>query len=446
MVKLTGTFSKLQKVHTLVIGDFMLDRYTYGEVNRISPEAPVSILKVDSEKMLPGGAGNVVLNLLSLGSKVTAIGRVGDDIQGDILKKLLEDKKANVDYLYVQKNYKTSLKNRFIAESQQILRVDFEKIQPLLEELENEILKKLKTVLKTIDVVAISDYGKGFLSDRLLRNLIDMANDKKIPVIVDPKGKNFKKYKKAFILKPNLKEAYIAANLNETKDLKVAAQNILKQTDVEHLMITRSKDGISLFSKGKEPKNFPAKTKEVKDVTGAGDTVLAMLCIVVANKLSLEHACELCNIAASIAIEHIGCTEITLSSFAKRLLEYDIENKIFDFSHLFALKKVIENKKFSLLSVNSFHSITNIFKAIKKLSKINSEIIIFVLDENPDDEFVDLLSSINEVNFIILNNSNLKNLVDEINPTDVYIMKKNQLCKLNDPKELIKISSISNKI
>ncbi|NGX41422.1 MAG: Bifunctional protein HldE [Candidatus Anoxychlamydiales bacterium] len=439
MVKLTGTFSKLQKKHTLVIGDFMLDRYTYGEVKRISPEAPVSILKVDNEKMLPGGAGNVVLNLLSLGAKVTAIGRVGDDIQGDILKKLLKDKNANVDYLFTQKNHKTSLKNRFIAESQQILRVDFEKIEPLLEELENKIIKKLEKVLKSIDVVAISDYGKGFLSDRLLKSLIDMANDKNIPVIVDPKGKDFKKYEKATILKPNLKEAYAAANLNDTADIEIASKNILDITNVNYLMITKSKDGISIFSKDKKTKNFPVKTKEVKDVTGAGDTVLAMLCIAIANKLSIDHACELCNIAASIAIEHIGCKEITLSSFAKRLLEYDTENKIFDFSHLFALKKVIENNKFSLLGINSSHLITDIFKSIKKLSKTNSQVIIYVLDENPDDEFVDLLSSINEVSFIILNNSNLKNLIDEINPTDIYIMKKNQLSKLNDTKELIKL-------
>ncbi|NGX52641.1 MAG: Bifunctional protein HldE [Candidatus Anoxychlamydiales bacterium] len=440
MVKLTGPFSKLQKVHTLVIGDFMLDRYTYGEVRRISPEAPVSILKVDTEKMLPGGAGNVVLNLLSLGSKVTAIGRVGDDLQGDILKKLLKDKNANVDYLYTQKNYKTSLKNRFIAESQQILRVDFEKIDSLLKELEEKIIKKLEKVLKSIDIVAISDYGKGFLSDRLLKFIIDLAKSKNIPVIVDPKGKNFKKYEKATILKPNLKEAYAAANLNEYEDIELVSKNILDKTNVDFLMITRSKDGISVFSKNKKAKNFPVKTKEVKDVTGAGDTVLAMLCIALASKLSIDHACELCNIAASIAIEHIGCKEITLSLFAKRLLEYDIENKIFDFSHLFTLKKVLEGCEFSLLGINSTHSITDIFKSIKKLSKKNHEIIIYILDENPKDEFVDLLSSINEVSFIILNNSNLKNLIAEINPTNIYAMKKNQLNKLNNTKELIKRS------
>jgi len=439
MVKLTGHFSKLQKVHTLVIGDFMLDRYTYGEIRRISPEAPVSILKVDKEKMQPGGAGNVVLNLLSLGSKVTAIGRVGDDIQGDILKKLLKDKNANVDYLFTQKNHKTSLKNRFIAESQQILRVDFEKIDYLLKELEEKIIKKLEKILTSIDVVAISDYGKGFLSEKLLRYVIDLSNLKNIPVIVDPKGKDFKKYEKATILKPNLKEAYVAANLNEAEDIELVSKNILDKTNVEYLMITRSKDGISIFSKNKKVKNFPVKTREVKDVTGAGDTVLAMLCIAIANKLSIAHACELCNVAASIAIEHIGCKDIPLSLFAKRLLEYDSENKIFDFSHLFALKKVSGDNEFSLLGINSSHSIIDIFKSIKKLSKKNHEIIIYVLDENPKDEFIDLLSSINEVSFIILNNSNLKNLIAEINPTSIYILKDNQICKLNDTKELIKL-------
>jgi len=436
MVKLTGTFSKLQKIHALVIGDFMLDRYTFGEITRISPEAPVSILNVDNEKMMPGGAGYVALNLLSLGSKVTVIGRIGDDIQGDILKKLLKDKNANIDYLYPQKKYKTSLKNRFIAESQQLLRVDFEEIKPLEENLESNIIKSFENILKSVDVVAISDYGKGFLSDKLLKYLIDIANEKNIPVIVDPKGKDFKKYENATILKPNLKEAFIAANLTPSDDIEIAAQKIIDITNVKYLMITRSKDGIGVFSKDKKTKNFVAKPKEVKDVTGAGDTVLAILCIAIANKLTIDNASELCNIAASIAIEHIGCVEITLKAFAKRLLEYDIQNKIFDFSHLFALKKVLENKKFSILGVDSTNQITYIFKAIKKLAKENSEIIIYIFDENPKDEFVDLLSSISEVSFIILNNSNLKNLLDELTSANIYIIKENDLSKVNNTQYL----------
>jgi len=439
MVKLTGTFSRLQKINSLVIGDFMLDRYTYGNINRISPEAPVSILKVKKEKMQPGGAGNVVLNLLSLGSRVKTIGRIGDDLEGDILLNLLKEQNAETTHLFVQKDYKTPVKNRFIAESQQILRVDFEKVQKLSQEIENQIIEKLPEMLLSIQVIAMSDYAKGFLSDKLIRFVIDLAREKHIPIIVDPKGSDFDKYKYANILKPNLKEAYIAANLNTRESLDDAAESILKQTKVDNLLITRSNDGISIFSKNIQRRDFPARSKEVKDVTGAGDTVLAMLCIAIANGLDLEHASQLSNIAASIAIEHIGCAQITLSQFARRLLEYDVENKIFDFSHLFALKKVLENKKFSLIGLNSNQGLTTpIFRAIKKLSSDkHKDIIVYILDANPDDEFIDLLSSINEVGFIILKNKNLKNLIDEIHPDDIYVMRQDMPYQLDNASDLI---------
>ncbi len=440
MVKLTGTFSRLQKINSLVIGDFMLDKYTYGHINRISPEAPVSILKVQNEKMQPGGAGNVVLNLLSLGAFVVALGRIGDDLEGNILSVALKKQNADIDNLFVQKNYQTPIKNRFIAESQQVLRVDFEKIQPLDQEIEKNIFKKLPQILQSIDVIAMSDYGKGFLSEKLIKFVIEQARKKNIPIIVDPKGSDFNKYKHANILKPNLKEAYIAANLSQDESLDKVAKILLKQTKVEHLIITRSQNGISLFSKNLERKDFPARSKEIKDVTGAGDTVLAMLCLAIGNKLDLEHASELSNVAASIAIEYIGCAQITLSQFAKRLLEYDVQNKIFDFSHLFALKKVLENKKFSLIGLNSNRGITtSIFRSIRTLSSNKSKgIIIYILDQNPEDEFIDLLSSINEVDFIILKNKDLKNLIDEIHPDKVYLMEGDKLQQLENKKDLIK--------
>ncbi|MFA6501627.1 MAG: PfkB family carbohydrate kinase, partial [Parachlamydiales bacterium] len=245
------------------------------------------------------------------------------------------------------------------------------------------------------------------------------------------------KYKFADIIKPNLKEAYAAAKLGEKEDLDKVAKIILKKTKISNLLITRSQHGISLFSEDNKRKDFPVSSKEVKDVTGAGDTVLAMLCIAVANKLELEHACQLSNIAASIAIEHIGCHQITLNEFAKRLLEHDIENKIFDFSHLFALKKVLENKKFSLLALSSRPGLnTAVFRAIKNLS-VDQSVIIYILDPKPDDDFVELLSSLNEVDFIILKNENLNDLLNEIIPEHIYVMKKDKPLKLKNHKDLV---------
>lgn len=440
MVKLTGTFSRLQKINSLVIGDFMLDRYTYGNINRISPEAPVSILKVNTEKIQPGGAGNVVLNLLSLGASVVTIGRIGDDIDGQNLLNFLKRQNADVENLFIQKNYKTPVKNRFIAESQQLLRVDFEEIEPLDIEIENMIFKKLPRILDKIDVIAMSDYAKGFLSEKLIKFVIQKAREKNVPIVVDPKGSDFNKYQNANILKPNLKEAFTAANLTQDESLDKVANVLLKQTKVDHLIITKSQNGISIFSKHFKRKDFPAQSKEVNDVTGAGDTVLAMICLAIGNKLDLEQATELSNIAASIAVEFVGCAQITLSQLAKRLLEYDLQNKIFDFSHLFALKKVLENKKFSLIALSSPKGLTtSIFKSIKSISSNKSKsIIIHILDENPDEEFIDLLSSINEVDFIILNNKNLKNLLSEIHPENIYLLTEENLKKLDSTKEFLK--------
>jgi D-glycero-beta-D-manno-heptose-7-phosphate kinase len=436
MVKLTGTFSKLEKINVLVIGDLMLDQYTYGEVNRISPEAPVSILKVTDEKVLPGGAGNVVLNLLSLGANVLAMGRIGDDQSGEVLIKLLTEKKVDVKNIFVQKDFKTPLKNRFIAASQQVLRVDFENIYPLEECIEKSIFEKLPSILTNIQVIAISDYAKGFLSDKLLKFVIDLAKSKKIPVIIDPKGSDFKKYKYADIIKPNLKEAYAAAKLNSFEDLNKAAKIIFNETCASNLIITRSQDGMSLFSEDKRV-DFPVVSKEIKDGTGAGDTVLAMLCIAIGNNLDLKEACQLANIAASLSVEHIGCAQISLNDVAKRLLENDLGNKIFDVSHISVLNKVIENKNSSLLLLNSKQGLTTkVFKAMKNLSQNNQNTIVYILDSQPDDEFIELLSSLNEVDFIILKNKNFKNLINEIKTENIYLLKEDELYKLQNQNEL----------
>lgn len=432
MMKLTGTISKLQKSNVLIIGDLMLDQYTFGDVLRISPEAPVSVLKVISEKMLPGGAGNVILNLLSLGANVKAIGRIGSDTAGETLLKLLNEKNADTSLIFIQKNYKTPLKNRFIAANQQILRVDFENVIPIDDEIESEIIKNLPSILKDIQVVAISDYAKGFLSDNLIRAVIDIAKSKNIPVIIDPKGKDFSKYKEANIIKPNLKEAYGAANLTEKDPIDKAAQIILKDTNIDNLIITRSQDGISLFTRDKKRFDFPpSQAKEIKDVTGSGDSVLAMICLAIANNLDLCHACQLSNVAASINIEHVGCVQVTLHDVANRLLENDTQNKIFDFSHLFALKKVLEMKKYSLLLLSSKQGFTtSVFKSIKNLSNEDEKTIIYIIDSNINDEFIELLSSLSEVDFIILKNENFKDLINEIEPTNIFYLKNDSLTRI----------------
>lgn len=432
-MKLIGMLSRFNAVKVLVIGDFMLDTYTTGKVRRISPEAPVSVLNVQKEESRPGGAGNVVLNLISFGAEITAVGRVGYDFAGEELRSFLEKEGANIEGLLFQKGFKTPVKNRLIADSQQVLRVDFESISPMPETLEQSIVEKLPHLLSDCQTVAISDYGKGFLTRSLLTTVIEMARQRKIPIIVDPKGDEFTKYQGATILKPNLSEAYAAARLPPEAPLDEVAKTILKKCSVDELLITRSESGITLFHKSGERFDFPVRSKEVKDVTGAGDTVLATISIALANGLDVKYAAQLANIAAGMAIERLGCARINLSELAQRLLEFDVENKIFDEEHLFALQQSLKGKySFMLVLESSLGMSTTLFRSIRNLSyrKADHKLIIFVRDENPDGEFVSLLSSLSEVDFIILKCQSLKNLCEILHPVEAFTIEDNKLIPL----------------
>lgn len=440
MVKLSGMLSRFRPVRVLVIGDFMLDTYTAGKVKRISPEAPVSVLHVQKEESLPGGAGNVVLNLISLGAKVIAVGRVGFDAAGDELRDSLEREGVDIDNLLLQKGYKTPVKNRLIADAQQILRVDFESLSPLPGQIEEEVLERLPLLMDKVQIIAISDYAKGFLSPSLLQKIIQMASSKGIPVIVDPKGNDFSKYSGATVIKPNLSEAYAAAKLPLDASLDQVANVILQTCGVEMLIVTRSEAGISLFNKMGQRFDFPVRSKEVKDVTGAGDTVLSMISIALANQLDIKYAAQLANIAAGMAIERLGCARINLSEMAERLLEFDVENKIFDEEHLFALQQVLKGKRYTVLGVDSHYGMsTALFRSLRKLSSREPEkkLILYVCDNDPDEEFVSLLSSLAEVDFIVLKRESLRNLCSIIHPHQVFVMEDDRLVALDHATALL---------
>jgi D-glycero-beta-D-manno-heptose-7-phosphate kinase len=432
--------SRFNSVRVMVIGDFMLDRYTTGKVKRISPEAPVSVLHVQKEESLPGGAGNVVLNLVSLGAKVIAVGRIGYDIAGEELKDSLEREGADIHHLLQQKGYKTPVKNRLIADAQQILRVDFEQVSALTERIEQEIIEQLPALMEKVQIIAISDYGKGFLTRSLLKRVIEMATSLNIPVIVDPKGDDFSKYFGATVIKPNLTEAYAAAKLSLDTPLDQVASEILKHCGVEMLIITRSEAGMSLFHKNGQRFDFPVRSKEVKDVTGAGDTVLSMISVALANQLDIKYGAQLANIAAGMAIERLGCARISLSEVAERLLEFDVENKIFDEEHLFALQQTLKGKRYTVLGLDSSHGMsTALFRSLRKLASRDEgkKLIVYVRDNDPNEEFINLLSSLAEVDFIVLKCESLKNLCDIIHPHQVYIIENNELMPLDHATALL---------
>lgn len=438
--KLSGIFSRLSPVKVLVIGDFMYDTYTTGKVRRISPEAPVSVLHVLREESLPGGAGNVVLNLISLGASVVAVGRIGHDTAGKNIIQALTDEGVNTDGMIFQNQFQTPVKNRLIADAQQVLRVDFETITPIPEQVEQEVIERLPTLLQDVDIISISDYGKGFLSRSLLMGVIELAKAKNIPIIVDPKGDDFTKYQGATVLKPNLQEAYDAAKLTREASLEQVAEVLFKKVSVDMLMITRSEAGISLFTRDGKRLDFPVRSKEVKDVTGAGDTVLAMVSVALGNQLDIKYGAQLANIAAGIAIERLGCARINLSDLAVRLLEYDVDNKVFDEEHLFALQEALKNKRYFVLGLYSSQGMTTaLFRSIRKLSlrDQDAKLIVYIRDENPDEEIVSLLSSLAEVDFVVLKCESLKNLCEIIHPHEVFLIENDQLVTLDHFKALL---------
>ncbi|CUI17176.1 Bifunctional protein hldE [Candidatus Protochlamydia naegleriophila] len=421
MVKLANTLRSLNPVKVMVIGDLLLDTYTIGKARRISPEAPVAIVHVHHEEHRPGGAGNVVLNLVSLGAQVAVIGRIGNDWAGEVLCDALRKEGVVVEAIFKQESYKTPIKNRVIAENQQIVRVDFEQMTTLDEQLEQEIIESIPHLMQDVKAIAISDYGKGLLTPTLLQAIIQHANRHRILVITDPKGSDFSKYLGTTLIKPNLSEAYAAAGLPFQASLDLVAQKILHLTQAKTLMITRSEAGISLFESTGTRHDFPVHVKEVKDVTGAGDTVLAMLAYALANQLPYDSATQLCNIAASLAIEQVGCARVTLSDLAHRLFQRDMNHKVFDHEQVFVLREVLKKKPFHLLILQGIDELSQpLFQSIQRLTQTGHSLLVYIRDPQPSQIGIEMLASLKEVSFILIQQDNLKFLCREVQPEKAY--------------------------
>ncbi len=429
MVKLFNSFKKLQSKKIIVIGDLMLDTYTMGDASRISPEAPVVVLRVHKEEKRAGGAGNAALCLKELNQNVKLIGRIGDDAAGKTLLDLFKEEGFSASGIFTQKNYQTPLKNRVIANNQQIIRVDREDATDLPELLEEKIINDLPTLLENVDLIAISDYGKGFLTKTLLSAIISYAKEKNIPTVIDPKGVDYSKYRGAFLIKPNLKEVYIASNLTPDHSLETAAQKVLETTGSEYLFVTKSDKGISIFSKEMAREDFPVVPRDIVDVTGAGDTVLAILSASIANGLSLNESAHLSNLAAGLAVQRFGCAAVTLSEIANLLLSEGVENKIYDEEHLYALKEALKGKKSALIEINSKNGITietlNLIRQVKR--KNDWQLLIYIDDLDPPQEFLDALASLHDVDYIINYTESAAHLCALLDPDETYLEKEGVL-------------------
>ncbi len=303
---------RFSKVKVLIVGDVMLDRYWWGSVSRISPEAPVPVVKLDKTSLVAGGAANVAANVVGLGAETFLVGVVGDDSEGEILKNILAEAKISPEYLISIKNHQTTVKTRIVAHSQHVVRLDQENTRSLNKAEEENIFSIIENLITTADVLIISDYAKGLLSDNLLMRLITNAAQNYKKILVDPKGKDYKKYKGANLLTPNRKEAIEACNLDESENnlVEKAGEMLLETISTEAILITQGEKGMTLYQKSGQSYNYPALARKVYDVTGAGDTVIATLAVSIGAGLDYGQAAALANVAAGLVVEQIGTTSI----------------------------------------------------------------------------------------------------------------------------------------
>ena len=303
----------------LVIGDLMIDHYLWGSSERISPEAPVPVVNIDSESTVLGGAGNVINNLYALGAVVDVISVIGECEASKELKDLLCNIKIDTQYLITQTNRVTSKKSRIIAAQQQVARYDLESTSEINNKSQVAILSVFKKIVNNYDVILLSDYGKGVLTFELTESLISVANENKKKLLVDPKGLDYSKYRGAYLLTPNKKEAGEATNLviQDNKSLAQAIKMLKKQCNLEVSLITLSDQGVAIFDD--ELRIHPTVAIEVFDVTGAGDTILASLGFALSCNYNIDQAVKFANLASGVVVGKIGSATATLNE----IIEYE---------------------------------------------------------------------------------------------------------------------------
>jgi D-glycero-beta-D-manno-heptose-7-phosphate kinase len=319
--RLLSIIEKFSGIKVLVVGDVMLDRYWWGSVRRISPEAPVPVVNLEKTSLVAGGAANVAANIAGLGAEPLLVGVVGQDDEALLVPQILSRINVSADYLVKVKDRPTTIKTRIVAHSQHVVRIDQEDSQPIDFETEKKLEILIEKTLKSADVVLISDYAKGVLTETVLTGLITKANEMKKPVLVDPKGREYQKYRNAALLTPNRIEAALACNLDiDGQNLvEKAGSRLLKDLEVGAVLITQGEKGMTLFRNGEKPFHLDSLARNVYDVTGAGDTVIAGLGAAVGAGADLAEAAEIANIAAGLVVEEVGTTAIDVKKLKEAI-------------------------------------------------------------------------------------------------------------------------------
>jgi len=320
MIKLTTSKIKQLKnnfkgLKIAVIGDMMLDGYFWGDVKRISPEAPVPVIEVENEFFRFGGAANVALNVLKLDGIPVPIGVIGYDNDGKIFTSLLTESEMVFDGIIIDDSRPTTAKTRVIADNQHVVRIDKESKKDVSAKTEKKLFDFLSSQIKNLNGIILQDYNKGVLTPSLIKKIIKLANEKNVLVTVDPKFNNFFEYKNVTVFKPNRKEAedILAMKIKTDADIIKAGSTLLEKLKAKNILLTLGAEGIAVFEQGKQEKRMPTKARKVADVSGAGDTVIATLTMALAAGGNILEASYLANYAAGIVCEEVGIVPIEAS-------------------------------------------------------------------------------------------------------------------------------------
>lgn len=316
----------------LVVGDVMIDAYYFGKVDRISPEAPVPVVAVQQKENRLGGAANVAMNLVALGAKPIVCSVVGNDAEGNNLVQLFQEHGIGTDGIVKSDNRVTTVKLRVISQATQMLRIDTEDTKSINETESNELVSRIHKLLDAADVLIFEDYDKGVLTKENIGLIMLEAKKKKIPVVVDPKKRNFAYYQGADLFKPNLKELKDGLKIDfdedDTAEFELAITKMMEQMHLSNAMITMSEKGV-MITNGKAFHYIPAHIRKIADVSGAGDTVISVIALCLALKMDIQQAAALANLAGGLVCEEVGVVPIDKNKLQQELeeLKFDLSNQ-----------------------------------------------------------------------------------------------------------------------
>ncbi len=461
--------SRFSQCEILVVGDLMLDQYVKGEVERISPEAPVPVVTVQSEEYTLGGAGNVVNNLLALGARVSAAGVVGAGPNGSFMLRKFRDLGLTTESIVREHRRPTTRKTRVLAGSQQVLRIDRETIRKISDKSHQALIEAVEKILPDKDIVLISDYGKGGVTRELIADVTAMVRDLGTPVIVDPKGLDFSKYNGVTMITPNKKEAGIAARIDikDEPTLIEAGSRILQENDIEVLLVTRGSEGMTIFKRDEPPRAIQAEARQVFDVSGAGDTVLAVMGLAMASGAPLIECARVANTAAGIVVGKVGTATVSGQELAKALAARSDEAllKQWTLSSLGVLvKELRKNGKRIVLTNGCFDLLHAGHVKLFSESRKFGDVLIVAIDDDASvasikgpgrpvltaGERVRILSAMDSVDYVVIFSSgDLPRLIDIVRPdvltkgdnyTSREVMGRGLIENLNGRVELIPLT------